>query len=294
MTEFYTVATGLQFPEGPAFDRAGRLHIVEIAAGRVLRFETDGSRTQLGETAGGPNGLAFDADERLFVANNGGLRFGDDGRARGISRDHAGGWIEVIEPDGRFERLFTHYEGEILHNPNDIAVDSSGDLFFTDSHFPTRDGVQPGHVYFARPTTGEIVRIDTDLAFPNGIGISPEGKLIVAESFTSTLWMYDVVGQGKVEGKRRFATLPKGHLPDGFCFDTAGNILCAGADGGAVHVIDSSGDLVQSIAVEDPLVTNVAFGVGAESSTLYITESLRGRVVAVAWDQPGNALPNLA
>ena len=294
MTEFYTVATGLQFPEGPAFDRAGRLHIVEIAAGRVLRFETDGSRTQLGETAGGPNGLAFDADERLFVANNGGLRFGSDGRARGISRDHAGGWIEVIEPDGRVERLFTHYEGEILHNPNDIAVDSSGDLFFTDSHFPTRDGVQPGHVYFARPATGEIVRIDTDLAFPNGIGISPEGKLIIAESFTSTLWMYDVVGQGKVEGKRRFRNPAQRAPPRRLLLRHGGEHLVCRSGRRGRHVFDSSGDLVQSIAVEDPLVTNVAFGTDAESSTLYITESLRGRVVASRGTSLGTRFRNLA
>jgi gluconolactonase len=89
------IATGLQFPEGPAFDRAGNLYVVEIGAGQITRIAPDGAATVFAKTGGGPNGSAFGPDGNLYVTNNGGFA--------GQSREH--GRVERVTPDGRVSVL---------------------------------------------------------------------------------------------------------------------------------------------------------------------------------------------
>jgi gluconolactonase len=43
---------------------------------------------------------------------------------------------------------------------------------------------------------------------------------------------------------------------------------------------------VEHIPVDDPLVTNIAFG-GADLRTAYVTASATGRLVAGEWPRPG-------
>jgi gluconolactonase len=281
---------GLAFPEGPAFDSAGNLYVVETAAGQISRVTPAGERSVLAATGGGPNGIAIGKDGALYVTNNGGLRFGPDGRSRGLSKEHAGGWIERVSPGGQVDVLYRSCDGQPLNSPNDIVADPDGNLYFTDPSFPTREGLGPGHVYFAAADGSRIKRVDSDYKFSNGIGLTDEGRtLVVAESFTSTLWAYSIEAPGRLSGKRQFAQLPEGHLPDGFCFDAEGNCICAGAEGGALSVFAPDGRPIDCIEVEDPLVTNAAFG-GPDYSTLYITESTLGRVVTIPWRVPGARL----
>jgi hypothetical protein len=50
------------FLEGPAFDRAGNLYVVDIPCGRILRFAPDGACDVIAEDEGWPNGLAIHRD----------------------------------------------------------------------------------------------------------------------------------------------------------------------------------------------------------------------------------------
>lgn len=49
--------------------------MTEIAAGRLTRVRADGSKEVVAETGGGPNGLAFGPDNKLYVCNNGGFEW---------------------------------------------------------------------------------------------------------------------------------------------------------------------------------------------------------------------------
>src|SRR5258706_1433739 len=57
------------FLEGPSFDRAGNLHVVDVAWGRIFRIAPDGRVELFTEYDGVPNGLKFHRDGRIFVTD---------------------------------------------------------------------------------------------------------------------------------------------------------------------------------------------------------------------------------
>ena len=282
--------SGLEFPEGPAFSTDGTLFVVETAGGRITRISADGEKAVFAETGGGPNGIVIGQDGALYVTNNGGLRWGPDGRSRGLSKEHTGGWIERVDQDGGVQVLYRECDGAGLKSPNDIVLDGEGNFYFSDPQFPTREGTGPGTVYYASPDGSFIRRVETDYQFCNGIGLTDAGRtLVVAESFTRKLLAYTVEAPGVIKDRRDWAQLPEGHMPDGFAFDEAGNCICAGAEGGALVVFGPDGRQIDRLEVEDPLVTNVAFG-GSNNQTLFVTESTLGRVVTIEWNTTGMPL----
>ena len=271
------VATGLDFPEGPTFDREGNLYITEIQGGRVSRIAPDGTVTVFAATGGGPNGSAFGPDGDLYVCNNG----GDEP-----------GWVERIAPDGTITRLFSEVDGRPLTSPNDLAFDAHGNFYFTDPvpGRPEPGTPQAGSVCFAG-SDGEVKRLVTDLAFPNGIGVTDDGgTLIVAESMTFKLHAFEIREPGVLGERREFGFLGDRNIPDGFAFDAAGNVLCCGFRSSQIHVFPpGGGGKLTTIDFDDDRVTNVCFG-GPDFSTLFVTESGSGRVVSLEWERPGMVL----
>jgi len=58
MADVRAIATGLRFPEGPVAMADGSVVLVEIAAGALTRIAPDGAKSIVGQTGGGPNGVA--------------------------------------------------------------------------------------------------------------------------------------------------------------------------------------------------------------------------------------------
>jgi gluconolactonase len=276
------VAEDLRFPEGPAFDRAGNLYVVEIQGGQVSRIAPDGGTSVFAKTGGGPNGAAFGPDGALYVCNNGG--FPTPGREREPGR------VERIAPDGTVRVLIREIEGTPLTSPNDLAFDAEGNFYFTDPVWGSDlRSAPPGSVCWS-DLRGRAKRLHTGLAFPNGIGVTGDGKrLVVCESLTFKLHAFDILEPGRLGPPRELAFLGEGAIPDGFAFDEAGNILCCGFQSGKIHVFDPEGKRIGEIPFEDPRLTNVCFG-GPGRRTLYVTESGLGRVVRVDWERPGMRL----
>jgi sugar lactone lactonase YvrE len=74
-----------------------------------------------------------------------------------------------------------------------------------------------------------------DLAFPNGMAITPDGAtLIVAESYANRLTAYDITQYGRLGGRRVWAETPGDH-PDGICLDAEGALWYA--DVGNKHCV---------------------------------------------------------
>ena len=71
MSEIEVMAEGLLFPEGPIAMPDGSVILVEIGRGTISRVAPDGTVTVVAETGGGPNGIAFGPDGRIYVCNNG-------------------------------------------------------------------------------------------------------------------------------------------------------------------------------------------------------------------------------
>ena len=68
-----TIATDLQFPEGPIAMDDGSVILVEIARGTLSRVLPDGRVEVIADLGGGPNGAAIGPDGAVYVCNNGGF-----------------------------------------------------------------------------------------------------------------------------------------------------------------------------------------------------------------------------
>ncbi len=281
------VASGLAFPEGPAIDAQGRLHWVEIAGQRIARLEPDGSVATFADTGGGPNGCAFGPDGHLYVCNNGGSWPqvpSTEGRGQG---PNGPGTIQRIAPDGTVETILTEIDGVALNAPNDCCFDADGGLYFTD---PIWDGT-PGSLCHLAPD-GTARRVHTGLRFPNGLGVSDDGRfLIVCESMTGQMHGFRIDGPGVLAPEPKSnGSIGRRSIPDGFCFDSAGRMIIAGHQTDSLFVLDGA-DGRPRFVVDLPETgpTNCCFG-GDDRRTLYVTSSDQGNLLAIDWDVPGMVL----
>ena len=278
---------GLQFPEGPVWAPDGTIYVTEVEGGCITAINPDGSKRTFAETGGMPNGAALGPDGCLYVTNNGGRE---------------PGFIQKIDPQGKVETLYDQWEGKPFQGPNDLVLDAHGGCYFTDPGPVSREGLKFGHIYYAKLDGSHITRSQYYFFFPNGIALTPdEATLIVLESMTGRIWAIPIEGPGSLgqvdAGARASAprdwpvsglltTLPQPSVPDGMCFDAAGNLLICAHNGGMVSVHAPDGTPLSPIQTEDRRLTNCCFG-GDDFQTLYITESGLGRVVTVRWERQG-------
>ena len=293
------MATGLGFPEGPVALPDGSVLVVEIAAGRLTRVLPNGELKVVAHVGGGPNGAAIGPDGHCYVCNNGGFSWRtDDGftRPTGAATDYQGGSIQRVSlTTGTVETLYTHCDGVALHGPNDIVFDAQGGFWFTDFGKKFPDRLMWGGVYYARIDGTAIRRV----AFPgmtlNGIGLSPDGgTLYVAETETSRLWSYPVIGPGELQlqpfpspnGGRLVHGLPGYQRFDSLAVEEGGNICVATLVRGGISVFSPGGDLVEFHEASEGYCTNICFG-GSDMRTAFITLSGYGQLLAADWPRPG-------
>src|SRR5262249_23459073 len=163
------------------------------------------------------------------------------------------------------------YEGKLLNGPNDVWIQPSGGLYFTDPYYQ-RDywkrgpKEMPECVYHVSADNSTVTRVASDLKQPNGIIGTPDGKtLYVADIGASKTYRYSIQPDGSLKDKNLFCSLGS----DGMTIDNAGNVYLTGK---GVTVFDSSGKQIEQIAVPEPWTANVCFG-GKDRRTLFITAS---------------------
>ena len=293
------VAEGLRFPEGPVAMADGSVIVTEIAGRAITRIAPDGGRTQLAEVRG-PNGLAIGPDGALYVCDNGG-RFvfaQQDGLTIPTvpPPEHTGGSIERIDlATGAATRLYDHHEGRPLWAPNDIVFDADGGFWFTDHGTLDDEGTKHGALYWAKADGSKIVRARGHLHTPNGVGLSPDGRLVyVADTMSGRLWAYDIVGEGELGpaplggSGRVVATMPGHQLFDSLAVEADGRVCVATILNGGITAITPEGEH-EHFPVPDLITTNIAFG-GEDMRTAWITASATGKLYKTRWPRPGLTL----
>jgi gluconolactonase len=293
------LAKGLKFPEGPVVMPDGSLLVVEIQGQRMMRVLPNGDLKVAAHLGGGPNGAALGPDGCCYVCNNGGFSWRtDDGftRPTGESADYAGGCIQRVNlVDGKVETLYTHCDGVPLHGPNDIVFDAHGGFWFTDFGKKFADRLLLGGLYYARTDGSFIRRAAFPFMTPNGIGLSPDGKtLYAAETETSRLWSYPVLGPGELQlqpfpspnGGQLVHGLPGYQRFDSLALEESGNICVATLVRGGISVFSPDGKLIEFHEAPEGYCTNICFG-GLERRTAYITLSGYGQLFEAEWPRPG-------
>ncbi|HEX7522276.1 MAG TPA: SMP-30/gluconolactonase/LRE family protein [Acidimicrobiia bacterium] len=293
------IATGLQFPEGPVWMADGTVLVVEIGRKTVDRVHPDGTVEVIAEPGGGPNGLAIGPDGAVYVANSGGFGMHDmDGlTVTDLMQpdDYSGGRIERVDlGTGACSVLYDECDGHPLIGPNDLVFDETGGFWFTDhGKWRPRERTHGG-LYYARADGSSIREVAYPLESPNGVGLSPDGRRVyVAETFTARVYAWDLTGPGEIDTSGPFGAhgvavcgLPGYQFLDSLGVDSAGNVVVGTLVNGGLTVIAPSGEILEHVALPDPMVTNVCFG-GDERRTAFVTCSGTGKLVSFEWPRPG-------
>jgi gluconolactonase len=297
MSEIKILADGLGFPEGPIALADGSVILTEINGGRITRIGADGTRTVLGPSGGGPNGIARGPDGALYVCNNGGSYY-PPGHflGQGPSSDYTGGSIDKVDPhSGERTTLYSECDGNRLSAPNDLVFDRQGGFYFTDLGKRFKRNRDHGGLYYALPDGSSIREIAYPMVTPNGVGLSPDERtLYVADTEAARLWAFDIAEPGVIHrapfpsphGGRCLATMPGLCRFDSLAVEASGNIAVTTMLTGAITVFAPDGRIVRSVPMPDTHPTNICFG-GADMCTAYITLSRKGELAVMRWAEPG-------
>src|SRR5215813_5180486 len=203
------VAEGLEFPEGPVWLGPKRVAVTEIKGQCISLWENGTLRRKVAVTGGGANGATLGPNGALYVANNGGVSLGHEGKW--LAPTPLAGRLQRVTLDGKVTDVATKLPGNPPNRPNDLCFGPDGLLYYTDPHnWEELPEVKPGRV--ARTTLdGHVELVATVPLFPNGIAFGPDDRVYVAQSMTQTLLVMDAQPGTAF---RAWAKLPTGY-PDG-------------------------------------------------------------------------------
>ncbi len=240
-----TLADNFVFTEGPAPDANGNVFFSDVSANRIYKWSTEGQLSIFSESLSGPNGLFFDPNGNLLACEGG------------------NGRLASIDSGGSLTVLANQYSNKPFNEPNDLWIDPSGGVYFSDPAYNS-SVVQDGeHVYYLTPDRSNIIRVINDMVRPNGLIGTPSGKILyVSDHGAQKTYRYNINADGTLSNKTVFASIGS----DGMTIDDEGNIYLTE---NSVLVYDSDGNQIEQINVtEQP--TNVCFG-GNDKQTLFIT-----------------------
>ena len=207
------IKSGFKGTEGPIGFSDGSLLFTETQANRVVRVAPDNSVSTFLENSNGANGLALNPNGEIIAVQTLNTKVG------------------IIYPFEKQKVLAENFEGTPFQRPNDLVLDKSGGIFFTDSgtrpskENPNPPASHPG-VFYITPA-GQLKRLANDIERPNGIQLSKDEKtLYVANTQGEHILAYDIGADGAISNKRNFAKL------DGWKEED--KVWSSGADGLAI------------------------------------------------------------
>ncbi len=240
---FDKVATGFLFTEGPLWHaREHYLLFSDMPGDHLRKWSAKGGVSTFRKPCNQSNGLAWDEEGRLLAC------------------EHASSTLTRTEPDGSITVLASHHEGKELNSPNDLAVHSSGAIYFSDPTYgrneyygrPRKPELSFRGVYRVEPKTKKLTLLADDFAQPNGLCFSAdERRLFVNDTDRQHIRVFDVTSDGTLANSRVWAEVAgEGEgAADGMKFDTAGYLYCTAP--GGVQVFDGAGTLLGTIRVPE-------------------------------------------
>jgi gluconolactonase len=258
-----------------------------IEAGHIWHFDPAICKTTIFRSPSGmSNGIKFDATGNMIVAE------GADFGGRRVTRTDM--------QTGKSYVIAGLYEGRPFNSPNDITIDERGRIYFSDPRYLGHEPIDQAVVGVYRiDPDGKIQRIITDAGKANGVCVSPDQKSIYVVSNDNgatsierlasggaanpsgvdvplrkghmLLMAYDLAADGTAKFRKTLVDYAPFDGPDGLVCDREGNLYVAvrAENRPGICVYSPDGKEIAYLKTEIP--TNVGFGRGAESKTLYIT-----------------------
>lgn len=278
--------------EGPAVAPDGSIYFSDIPfgadKGMILRFDPRTRKTTVfTDDSHKANGLMFDAEGYLIACE------GSDGGGRCVSR-----WNVHT---GKRTVLADRYRGKRFNAPNDLDIDRKGRIYFSDPRYLGTEPRELEHrAVYRLDRDGSVREITHEVEKPNGVGLSPDGKtLYVIDNNNGTdridpskpepklgamkVYAFALDDDGLVTGTRRtLIDYGTEHGADGLTLDVKGNIYLASRSSKrpGIQVLNPKGEELAfiptgpsqpGVRAPEGLPSNCVFGIGAESSTLYLT-----------------------
>jgi sugar lactone lactonase YvrE len=289
-----TTSTGLNTPNGLAFDSGGNLWVVDSSNDRVVEFKAplstgEAASLVIGQSSftandysitnstslDSPNGLAFDSSGNLWVAD---LLNGRVLEYTTPFSTHEAASLVIGEPS------FTAANDEVskagLNAPNALAFDSSGNLWVVDGHRVLKYAA-PLSTHEAASlvigqntfTNSSTVTTSTGLDSPTGLAFDSAGNLWLADKLNNRVLEYTapfstfeaaslVIGQPNFTSSFTTpVTQPTAtslNQPTGVAFDSSGNLWVADWSDGRVLRYGASVTTPEFPAFAVPLVFTAA------------------------------------
>jgi gluconolactonase len=278
--------------EGPAVARDGSIYFSDIPVGKdkgmILRFDPRVHKVSVfTHDSHKSNGLKFDAHGYLIACE------GSDGGGRCVSR-----W-DVARQKRRV--IADRYRGKRFNAPNDLAIDLRGRIYFTDPRYLGDEPRELEHrAVYRIQRDGRVIEVTHDAEKPNGIALSPDQRrlyLIDHNNGTDRIdpnappprkgamkvYSFRLGADGLIAGKRKtLVDFGTEDGADGMTVDVRGNVYLAARSlkRPGILVINPAGKELAFVptgpsqpGAQKPvgIPSNCVFGIGKESSVLYVT-----------------------
>lgn len=257
--KYVILASGLNFPEGPAFDHNGTLWFTEMGSGNLVFLKDD--EIERIPVDGRPNGLAFDHQDRAWVC---------DSEQNKIRR--------YTHKTQSWETMLEQIEGNPLQTPNDLIFDPLGNLLVSCPNF--NDDQPKGYVVCLSPD-GSSQIIIRDMHRPNGLELINQGQhLVVADTYKKILYKcrWDPT-KVLCSGFQEWAIVGGSEGPDGMAVTSKNLLLSSIFGNGEILILDQDGQIVMSILLPGKNPTNVAID-PMDRYGLVITEAEKGLLLS--------------
>ena len=285
------LAEGIYFGEGPRW-REGRLWFSDFYAKAVKSVSLAGDTRIEFTIDDRPSGLGWMPDGSMLIVSM---------TKRQILRRSPSGEI----------RLHADLGHVATFHCNDMVVDAKGVAFVGNFGFDLDAELteRGGESVMADHPTAKLARVApdgsaevaaTDMHFPNGSVITPDGKtLIVGETLGACLTAFDIDDQGFLSGRRVWADI-RPRVPDGICLDASGAIWVANPIAPECALIAAGGAVLEVIDTGDPCYACMLGG--EDGRTLFMltaptslaheaAASPKGKLLVATVDTPHAGLP---
>ena len=275
-----TLLDGLTFPEGPRWHQ-GRLWFSDFYNYRVMALGLDGKAEVMATVPACPSGLGWMPDGSLLIVSM---------NDKCLLRQVNGQLVKHADLSG------------VAGGPcNDMVVDAQGRAYVGNFGYERFKGEDARPAVLARvDPDGSVSVAATDMLFPNGAVITPDGKrLIVGETMGNRLTAFDIAPDGGLSNRHIFATHEK-LVPDGICLDAEGAIWVADPRTNRCVRVREGGEEVEMISLPGRNAYACMLG-GEDRKTLFICTApgsgpgrvgtTDGKIEIVRVGVPGAGLP---